>query len=505
MSLRGRLAAACALLVSACTPPGRDAAPNDAATAFGGDPGPDAATSPPAPGGPPGGRTGADASTDDDAGASGTPPGTRDGSGAQVRAHSVCARGYDDPIAETFCSPAPPRIGSLGDLQRALGIEPGRRDVTAGFALTGHSTALPARSVSAVNPRVIFVEAEHEAAGQELLSLAFVRGEQTAEMVVRDRDSRELRFYLLSYSQGCNARPDGCSPGDLLTPATESGWHDAVLQDEEDLKNTVLDCRHCHQPDGPGTPRILRMQELAIPWTHWFDFQMDGGQALLGDYFAMKGNEPFAGLTAARIGDANAAVLEGFVRRAGSGMQPNEFLGARIETEVKGSAPGQPFDNSVPGQSATWLEHYEVARRGDAIPVPYHDVKVTDPDKLRTATEAYQAYRRGELPADQLPDFRDIYPDDPQILAEMGFATEPGLDAEGVLLQACAQCHNDRLDQSISRANFVADLGRLDDDERTKAIERLQLPLDDPRVMPPPRFRTLSEEAKAALLEALEP
>ena len=137
--------------------------------------------------------------------------------------------------------------------------------------------------------------------------------------------------------------------------------------------------------------------------------------------------------------------------------------------------------------------------------MPYHDVKVTDPYKLEAAISAYQRYRRGELAPEALPDFRDIFPDDPKILAELGFATEPGLDGEGVLLQACAQCHNDRLDQSISRADFIADLSKLDDTQRTNAMERIQLPIDDPLVMPPARFRRLSDEAKARLLEALQP
>jgi hypothetical protein len=421
-----------------------------------------------------------------------------------VQTGEVCTRDYDDPVRDVFCADAPPPIRSLSDVQRAFGVEPEYRSILAGFAVTGHSTAVSARSVSAINPRIIFVESERPLDGQQLFALAFARGDQIAEMVVRDRVSNELRFYLLTYKQACNAAASGCGPADLLTPATESGWQDVTLRDEEDLKNTELDCRQCHQPDGPGTPKLLRMQEEEIPWTHWFDYVMDGGQALIADYLRMKGDESFAGVSAARMDYIEGSVLPGFVRRGGLD-QPNAFQSARIEFEVQESAPGQPVDNSTPGESAAWREQYEIASRGESISVPYHDVKVTDPQKLEAAIEAYQSYQRGELPPEALPDFRDIFPDDPKLLAELGFATEPGLDGEGVLLQACAQCHNERLDQTISRADFIADLSKLDDEQRAEAIKRVQLPIDDPLVMPPARFRRLSDEAKERLVGVLQP
>ncbi|MDD9941137.1 MAG: hypothetical protein OXU20_08875 [Myxococcales bacterium] len=425
---------------------------------------------------------------------------------AEVATGSVCQRGYDEPIVDLFCADAPVVLRSLAALQDALGIVPSRIDVTGGYALTGHSTALFARGVSSVNPRVIFHRFEHAQQGQELLALAFVRGEQTVEMVVRDRQSRELRFYVLSYEQACNARSGGCNAGHLLTPTTERGWRNLALRDDEDLKNTPLDCRQCHQPDGPGTPKLLRMQELDAPWTHWFDGLMPGGLALIDDYLAMKDGESLAGLDSDLIRNTSAALMEGFVLHGGI-PQPNEFPSSQIEAEVANSVADagvmQPEDNSIPGQSAAWLEIYETAKRGDAISVPYHDVKVTDPDKLARATKAYQSYLRGELAGDELPDFRDIYPDDPRILAEMGFATEPGLDGEGILMQACAQCHNRRLDQTISRAQFVADLASLDAEQKALATKRIQLPLDDPRVMPPAHFRRLSDEARRRLIDVL--
>lgn len=69
--------------------------------------------------------------------------------------------------------------------------------------------------------------------------------------------------------------------------------------------------------------------------------------------------------------------------------------------------------------------------------------------------------------------------------------------------QACTQCHNSRLDQTISRARFNIDLnassnlsgGVLTSSERDAeialAINKLQLPAEDVCKMPPESFRTL--------------
>jgi len=422
---------------------------------------------------------------------------------APTRTGEVCERAGDDLVRDLFCTDSPLQLESLADLQRAMHIDPLRNEVDRNVVITGHTTALSARSVSTANPRVIFVQRDHPGEGREMFAVAFVRGEQTVEIVVHDRPSGELRFFLITYRQACNYAPAGCGPGDLLTLETESGWREVTLLDEEDLKNTALDCRQCHQPDGPGTPKLLRMQERARPWTHWFDFTTDGGRALIADYLAIKGDEPLAGVTAARMQLAIAAPLVGLVSHESQEEQPNPFDSPRIETEVKASAPAQPFDNSIPGTSAAWRAAYEVSKRGAAIAVPYHDVKVTDPAKLAAAAAAYRSYLAGETPADELPDFRDIYPDDPMIRAELGLTTEPGLDASGVLRQACMQCHNTRLDSTISRARFIADFSELGREQRDRAIERLLLPPEDPRAMPPAHHRALTAEGRQRLIDAL--
>jgi hypothetical protein len=416
----------------------------------------------------------------------------------------LCSRGRSDVVLDLFCREEVPRIRGLLDLREALELDaPGYEQ---GFAITAHSTSLVSRSVSALNPRVIFIR-EPDERGQELTFMAFARGEQFSEMAVRDRISGELQFYLLTFEQACNET--ACGPGDLLTERAEVGWRNVNVYAEEDLENTPRDCRVCHQTEGPGTPKLLRMQELEPPWNHWFYSFVPGGRTVIRDYLAAKGEEMFAGLSAEDIAlRSQPGILRAALFFANPGPQPNLFVSADIEQEVIESAAerggNQPEDNSVPGESETWNAIYARSKRGEAIAVPYHDVKVTDPNKLANMTAAYTDYRAGELPADSLPDIRDVFPDDEMLLARMGFATEPGMDAKEVLMQACAQCHNDRLDQTLSRARFNVDLSKVSRAVRDRAIARLQLPLDDPQVMPPSGFRHLSDDAKQELIELLQ-
>jgi hypothetical protein len=416
----------------------------------------------------------------------------------------LCGRHRDDIVADRFCGRQAPKIRSFIELRDALGLGPEDDSRYAGFALNGHSTALSSRSVSAINPRLILLRPS--GLGAEFLALAFVRGEQFAETVVKDRATGEFRFYLTRYTQACNEAPNGCSPGDLLTEAVEADWKTVDVYAEEDLVNTPLDCLVCHQPDGPGTPKLLRMQEFEPPWNHWFYHLATGGRALIADYLAAKGDEPFAGIT--YVNDSNPGLLSSTLRFENSGGQPNAYVSTTIEAEVEESAAlaggKQPEDNSVPGESETWKALYARANAGKAIGVPYHDVKVTDSAKLARMTQAYVDYREGRMARQDLPDIRDVRPDDPTLLAHMGLATEPGLDGEGVLLQACAQCHNARLDQTLSRARFHVNINKLSRAEKELAIARISLTEDDPSLMPPARFRTLSAEAKKRLIALLE-
>jgi hypothetical protein len=429
---------------------------------------------------------------------------------------NVCARDGADRIRDLFCGAEPPTFSNLVQLQTALNIDAPQLQGQNGFSMLGHSTSLAARSISSINPRVISERLDPpdddgnpipRPVELEMLALAFSRGEQATEILVRDRVDYTFRFYLLAFRQACNDAEGGCTPGDLLTPEIEQNWQQTSLYEERDLANTVLDCAPCHQPDGPGTAKVLRMQELKMPWTHWFGASSDGGSALLADYMTAKGDETLAGIMGEQIRLANPVGLSLLAVYDGQTGQPNEFDSQTIEDEVRSSAAAhggdQPADNTVPGESATWRKGYEAARRGEVMTFPYHDVKITDPTKLALMSDAYQAYRRGELDRSSLPDIRDVLPDDPQRLAEMGLMTEPGLPGEDVLVQACSICHNQRLDQSLSRARFRANLEGVSRAERDLAIARLRLPDDNPAAMPPPRLRILSAEARKNAIDAL--
>jgi hypothetical protein len=246
------------------------------------------------------------------------------------------------------------------------------------------------------------------------------------------------------------------------------------------------------------------MNELAAPWTHWFAQDNEGGKALVEDYLAAKGDERLAGMDSVSILESRPTDLEQLVRFVNKLPQPMDFNSDAIEREVRGSASGQPYDNSVPGSSPTWSELFARAQSGAAMTVPYHDVKVTDPQKLARASAAYSAFRAGQLARDALPDIRDVLPDDEALLAEMGMTTTPGADGAAVLTEACSLCHNARLDPTLTRARFRADLVGISREEKDEAVRRLMLPPDNPLAMPPARLRALSPQARARAIEALQ-
>jgi cytochrome c553 len=415
----------------------------------------------------------------------------------------LCSRGQLDLVTKAFCvdkkSPT-----SIIELQEAIGL--GWKDRTAQgdngvngnpqFALLGHSSSLVAREVSAINPRAFIMSPTPGAPTrvQGFVIMTFVRGEPLVEIAAEDPQSRKLTLYLVKFNVPCEATKS-CKPGDLLTPAIEKGWTGFSVYDDEDLKNTLADCRQCHQPNGPSSKLMLRMQELKDPWTHWFRNDRPGGVALFKDYLQAHGEkEDYAGIPATIIQQADGRAMEDFVIGQGFGTQPNVFDSKRIEDEIRLSSSLQPDVNTPEGSSATWQQLYDAAARGDFIPPPYHDVKVTDPGKLQFASDSYRLMTEGKLPRADLPDIRRVFLDN--ALEDMTMRTKSGFGGKEVLVQACAQCHNPRLDQTISRAKF--DVTRLDTmtaAEKQAVIARLKLPASDRLHMPPAIMRTLTDEA----------
>jgi hypothetical protein len=432
---------------------------------------------------------------------------------ARAELPALCARPGADSVRDVFCQGSAASISSLRELQDALGIDPeqqGYRGQTTGapiftsdtltfnFAIAlGHSTALSGHVISPINPRVIFLTRS--------TVLAFQRGVQRAELAAPARDRAGFNFYLLTFEQACNAADGGCAPGDLYTQGVEHDWRNVQLRDDEQLKNTALDCRQCHAR-GRERPQLL-MRELEKPWTHFFQPLPDpappvvepgvSGVDLTRDYLAARGDEPYASASSFVMKHSPALVLQGLAGKD----QPLLFDSETIQRErwpegVHGTA-------TEPQPSPTWERSFEAFRRGERLALPYLEPRATDPEKQRRLTQAYARYRAGELSPEELPDLADIFPDDPALRARIGLQTEPDVAPSDALIQACGSCHNDVLDQSLSRARFNIDLSRLPREELELASERIELPASSPLVMPPAEARQLEPGARRKLLALL--
>jgi hypothetical protein len=420
---------------------------------------------------------------------------------------AFCARPGEDAVRDVFCAAAPPTIGSLHDLQNALHLLPpswatggAASDADFGnaaryFVVLGHSTALASHVVSPINPRLFLIG--------DTATLTFQRGVQRIELVTLARDKRAYVLYLVSFQRACDATPDGCSPAERYTPRIESDWTHYEIQDDEELKNTALDCRQCHQraSDAPS----LLMREINGPWTHFFEpvptqpqpHEPPGGRDLTADYVRAKGNELYGGVAIDLVPVSAALDLETAVGEA----QPLVFQSETIENERFPYGPDGYVSEAEP--SPTWERGYAAFKRGEQLALPYFDARGTDPQKQAALTEAYSRYRAGSISAEELPDLADIFPDDPHTLAQVGLQTEPDATPAEALIQACGTCHNGVLDQSISRARFNIDLARMDRVELERAIERIQLARTAAGAMPPPEARQIDPNVVDRLIDYL--
>jgi hypothetical protein len=376
------------------------------------------------------------------------------------------------------------RPKSLIELQQALGLAVTNPTLTArnqngtggnpAFAIQGHSSSLVGRYVSAINPRAVIMSPENlanDTSNPNFVVMGFVRGEQLVEIIANN--SGWLEFYLLAFRQECNDAPGGCNVGHLLTPYIEDQWKEVSVYRAEDLSNTIVDCFHCHRPTGTKMT-MLRMQELRNPWTHWFRDNTDGAQLIADYYAAHPASETYAGIPGAMINASNPAKLENLIRGNGFGTQPNEFQTDTIRTEL--------IQNN--GVSATWNRLNAEVIAGRMIPIPYVDLKVTEPALLTKFTQQYKSFVAGTLPLDKFEDHRDILLEDPVKRAQIGFSVAPGTSAKDMLMLACAQCHHSNLDQSISRAKFNVDFSKMEKaaTEIEIAIARLKLGLSKERL-----------------------
>ncbi|XXT24192.1 hypothetical protein WME94_21870 [Sorangium sp. So ce429] len=411
---------------------------------------------------------------------------------AQHRA--LCATPRGDSFWQAVCAAPRPDITDFASLLRVAKLDEDRA-----FALTGNSTSLVKRAVSAVNPRLIVFPrvTEMREKPAEMTALGFVRGEPFVEVVSRDLSTGDYNFYLFTFERQCDY--DGsCDLASLLTEEIEHGWTAFSIYSEEDVENTSLDCRSCHQPDGHGTKKILRMQELEFPWLHWFPqrfVQRTESDRVLTPQFleAHALDAQYGGIPIATIQDAidegSGAQLEALLVAEGQAAQPNAF-DPRIEAEVKAGS-----------SSPTWEQQFAVSLAGDSIPVPYPFVDVTDPALRAARTMSYLDVVKGAAPRQSLLDLRDLFSADAKV--KVGLVPPPGASGRAVLTQLCSRCHDGRGDPALSRATFnVKNLDGMPREVKDRAIVRLQEPATSPLRMPP--WRAADALPPAELAAAIE-
>jgi len=407
---------------------------------------------------------------------------------------ALCSRGRGDAFAQALCGTGQrPDIRSMVELLALAGLEDERA-----FALTANSTSLVSMSVSAINPRIlVFPRVETDAQALETMTaVGFVRGEQFVEIVSRDPLTQDLNFYLVAFEQSCSYATAGCDLTSLLSEEVEHDWTAYSVYDQDDLERTSFDCLSCHQPGGHGTKRILRMQELASPWLHWFPqrfVQRTDSDRVLGAEFAeahqldaQYGGIPVSVITNA-LDEGSGAQLEALVRVEGFAEQPNPF-DAQIATEMKS------------GTSPTWQARFDAHLRGEAIAVPYPLLDVTDEAKRTAAVRSYLDVVSGSAPRETLVDIRRIFTDD--ATAKLSFVPQPAAGGRDVLLQMCARCHDGRGNPALNKNRF--DVRRLDELSREikdLAIERIHA--TERERMPPWRAGSLTPEAMQAATDEL--
>lgn len=440
-------------------------------------------------------------------------PGTNNGSNSydtdplrglptgSLQRDQLCQRGHQDPISLVFCTPpTAPQVASMKGLLTLLGLQfqPGVLDNAAngnpGFTLSGHSTAISTRHTNPINPRAFVFTPPvggvrfppSGTPNPTFVGASYTRGEPFVELVSKDPGANgELRFFLFKFQRACSLSST-CDNADLFQESAEGGFVDYTLYDDEDLKDTVMDCRQCHQPQGPGTPKMLRMQELVEGWMHWFYKPRNAD--IIRMFLSAHEGESYGGipseiLTSSNLVDlksrAAPEALEQLIRNNGFGKQPNEFPTREITIEQGRNT------NTI------WETLYEEAVQGRAIAVPYFKSDITDPRKVTSAVSVYRSAVQGILPRDQTPDMRDVLLD--SALPYMSFQPKPGLDGKGILVHMCQHCHNSSLDQTTNRARFnVERLSQMSESEKLEAVRRLRLPDDHARKMPPVRFHSLS-------------
>ncbi len=475
---------------------------------------------------------------------------------------SLCSRleagNVQSVVRDAFCGETRPEVTDSEQLLDVLGIPfdgPGGKNAQMGYdggnpawTVAGHSASLSRRLINSINPRVIV----HTPALNHLdpvpgfVATAFVRGEGFAEIITHDPVRDDLDFFLFRFDYRCSGpslsfwdpeesryfeRTD-CTDEERFSEQYESGWSNYTVYAGEDLENTILDCLPCHESGlrtSPTKRKSLLMFQLNSMWMHWLydnhhffnwtenPLGMGPFHAMLQQYIAAHATEQqplgetFGGIPRGALYASRPKALEDLVTANGYG---NGFDNTAYDPN--GSENGLLDDMRALGMFSGygWKEMYALNLNGLMITPPGRGEVPFDTLKLAKLIQSYGAYRRGETT--EFPDITDVYAE--VSLAAVGLRVHPGLSAPEILVHACSQCHHDGLNQEFSRSKFQigsagwrvegSDLGdyfgTLTATQLGTVQDRINLPEDHLRVMPPGRLRSLDPGERATVTEWLD-
>jgi hypothetical protein len=354
-----------------------------------------------------------------------------------------------------------------------------------------------ARFVSPINPRALIFTAPKDFSTPipDFVVMGFVRGDQFVELIAREPKSGKLNFFLVEFTQACN-EGGHCSTGHLQSSAIESNWTSITIYDDSHLANTVFDCTHCHQPEGPQSDKIMRLQEIEQPWSHFFRDDTQG-QELIQIFKDFHGpEEGVAGIPAHLISSSDPEKLVWLMKANGFGEQPNSFPSTAVESEVK--------ENQGPGEK--WLAGWSRFLKGETIAFPSFANSILDASRLPEIKTRWQAAKSAGT-WDDRPDLRQALDD--RLSASYGARAPLNATGPELVALACQRCHNQKLDSNLGKSLFRADQKPMDRSAfNTKnAIDRLEILRKDPSnplAMPPRLFMDLTNEEIDLIIQELK-
>ncbi len=404
---------------------------------------------------------------------------------------SLCSRGNADRLTKWWCAEPRPTVTKLEDVLIGLNLKNPANLGAMRFAISGHSSSLVTRKTSVLNPRAIIFNPAN-ANAPDYIALGFVRGDGFAEIAAKDPVKNDLNFFVIRFKKACDPE---CGNAMRFGPDAERDWVSVDIYGDQDLKNTVLDCLQCHQPGGVTARRMLRMQELQDPWTHWFRDNRPS-VALLDQFQAAHPNEDYAGIPANLIRNSDPADLEDFVRGGGFDAQPNEFPTDTIATQL------QQNPNQVP---PAWMAIYQHSLAGAQIAVPFYEISPYDPAKVLSASEAYKGVVIDKtMPDSALPELNELFRED--ALGYLSFRAGDMLaTSKEVVQHRCGTCHNGTF-PGISRNNF--DINQYPDglspEMKAKILQRIAMPKSSRLRMPPLFFSELTPDQIGLIQQELQ-